>query len=290
MSVAPTISRAAFGTLADGKAIEAYSLANGHGLEARILIFGGTLQSLRVPDAKGDAADVVLGFDSIEGYEGEHPYFGGLIGRYGNRIARGRFLLDGREHVLHCNNGPNHLHGGARGFDRVVWSAEPELTPEEARLHLRYVSADGEEGYPGALACVVVYAITRANELRIDYEARTGRPTLVNLTHHSYFNLSGHPRNGIREHRLSVDADAYLPVDQTLIPLGEAQSVAGTPFDLRTPVTLDERLASFDSQLQIGRGFDHNFVLNGWNADTRLSRRCASVSYTHLTLPTIYSV
>jgi aldose 1-epimerase len=257
--ISPT--RVPFGRTSAGEEVELFTLSNGSGLEAEITNYGGIVRVLRVPDRRGAADDVVLGFDSIDGYLGKHPYFGGIIGRYGNRISHGRFRLDGREHQLACNNGEHHLHGGNRGFDRIVWSAQTLATDDAVSLVLRHTSPDGDEGYPGALTCKVVYSVTGGNELKIEYEATTDRPTIVNLTHHSYFNLGGAGRGDILGHELTVDADAFLPVDASLIPDGELRDVHRTPFDLRAPAVIGERLPGDDIQLSRGRGFDHNFIL-----------------------------
>ncbi len=240
---------------------ELFTLRNAAGLEIRISDYGGIVTALRVPDREGRCDDIVLGFDRAESYFGPHPYFGGIIGRYANRIARGRFRLEGREHVLARNDGENHLHGGSRGFDRMFWSAEPRRG-QGSSLVLRRTSEDGEEGYPGRLDCEVTYTLTEANEFRIDYAATTDRPTIVNLTHHSYFNLRGLQGGDVLGHRLFVDADTFLPVDEGLIPIGEARSVTGTPFDFRQSRLVGERIAAGDSQLARGKGYDHNFCLS----------------------------
>lgn len=254
-----------------------FTLKNRAGLTIEVTNYGGIVTALRVPDREGRLDDIALGFDTLDEYLGPHPYFGGIIGRYGNRIARGRFLLDGREHVLACNDGPNHLHGGARGFDRVFWSAAPRKPGDGSPLVLRRTSADGEEGYPGALTCEITYALTDANEFRIDYAATTDRPTIVNLTHHSYFNLAGRTRSDVLDHRLFVDADTFLPVDEALIPTGERRPVLRTPFDFREPRPIGQRIAAADPQLAIGKGYDHNFCLNRRGPDSSLPRLAARV-------------
>lgn len=240
---------------------ELFTLRNRAGLEIRITNYGGIVTALLVPDREGRFDDIVLGFDTVDSYFGPHPYFGGIIGRYANRIARGRFPLEGREHVLACNDGVNHLHGGSRGFDRKFWSAEP-LSRRGSALVLRRTSEDGEEGYPGRLECEITYALTEANEVRIEYAASTDRPTLLNLTHHSYFNLAGRPGSDVLGHQLRVDADTFLPVDEGLIPTGEMRPVTGTPFDFRQSRLIGERIAETDAQLARGKGYDHNFCLN----------------------------
>ena len=239
-----------------------FTLRNSTGLEIEITNYGGIVTALRVPDREGAIDDIVLGFDTIDPYFGPHPYFGGIIGRYANRIARGRFRLEGREHVLSCNNGENHLHGGSRGFDRVFWNATPRSSGDGSSLVLRRTSEDGEEGYPGTLTCEVAYTLTDANEFRIDYAATTDRPTIVNLTHHSYFNLAGLKGSDVLGHELFVDARTFLPVDETLIPTGETRPVMGTPFDFREPRAIGARIRSADLQLVRGKGYDHNFCLN----------------------------
>ena len=246
---------------------ELFTLKNRAGLEVEITNHGGIVTALRVPDREGIFEDIVLGFDTIDGYFGPHPYFGAIIGRYGNRIAGGRFRLEDREHVLARNDGPNHLHGGDRGFDRRLWSAEPRSSGEGSSLVLRRTSEDGEEGYPGTLACEVSYTLTETNEFRIDYAAVTDRPTIVNLTHHSYFNLAGGRRGDVLGHQLFVDADTFLPVDEGLIPDGQRCRVSGTPFDFRQGAAIGDRLGAADPQLARARGYDHNFCLNRRAAD-----------------------
>lgn len=238
-----------------------FTLVNRAGLELEITNYGGIVTSLRVPDREGRLDDIVLGFDGVDPYLGPHPYFGGIIGRYANRVASGRFELEGRELVLACNDGSNHLHGGARGFDRRFWSAAPRRGPFGPSLVLTRTSEDGEEGYPGVLTCEVTYSLTDANEFRIDYEARTDRPTIVNLTHHSYFNLAGRQCDHVLDHELTIDADAFLPVDESLIPTGEARAVSGTAFDFREPRPIGQRIHAADPQLARGKGYDHNFCL-----------------------------
>jgi aldose 1-epimerase len=248
-----------FGRLPDGTAIQLYTLTNAHGLRATISTYGGILTSLLVPDAAGQLGDVVLGFDSLAGYQSPEyrkagPYFGALIGRYGNRIARGRFMLDGKAYVLATNNGPNHLHGGLQGFDKVVWTAEPGTSPRGQTLTLRYLSRDGEEGYPGNLLVTVMYTLTPDDALQIDYSATTDKATPVNLTNHSYFNLSG--GKDVLGHEVTLPASRYTVVDDALIPTGELRPVQGTPFDFTTAHTIGERIA------QVPGGYDHNWVLD----------------------------
>jgi aldose 1-epimerase len=246
-----------FGQTPDGTPVELYTLANGRGLEAGIMTYGGTLVSLNVPDAAGRSGDVVLGFDTLDGYLGENPFFGALIGRYGNRIAKGRFSLNGVDYKLAQNNGENHLHGGPRGFDKVVWKVK---NATDRTLELGYLSKDGEEGYPGNLDVTVRYTLTDDNQLAIDYSATTDKETVVNLTSHSYFNLAC--GGDILNHQLAINADRFTPVDAGLIPTGELRAVAGTPFDFRQPAAIGARIDQDDEQLRRGGGYDHNFVLN----------------------------
>jgi len=259
----PGVTAAPFGTLPSGGPVRVYTLTNANGLEVRALDFGGVILSLRVPDREGRLGDVVLGFDRLEPYLADSPYFGALIGRYGNRIAGGRFSLDGRAYALAVNDGPNHLHGGVRGFDKRLWTAEPFERAGEVGLTLAYTSLDGEEGYPGTLEARVTYALTDRDELAFEYHATTDRATPVNLTQHTYFNLTGDGAHDVLGHVLRLDADHYTPVDATLIPTGEVVPVAGTPFDFTSPTAIGARIGSDDEQLRHGGGYDHNFVLNG---------------------------
>jgi aldose 1-epimerase len=259
----PTTSQRPWGHTADGTAVTLYTLRNAHGLRADISNYGGIVTSLLVPDRGGQMADVVLGYDSLADYLAGSPYFGAIVGRYGNRIARGRFTLDGVTYTLAVNNGPNALHGGLKGFDKVVWQAQPYSDSIEAGLRLHYVSPDGEEGYPGRLDVTVTYALTNANALRIDYRMTTDKATIHNVTHHGYFNLAGHASGDILGHELMLHADRFTPVDSTLIPTGELRAVAGTPFDFRTPTAIGARIDADDRQLRYAGGYDHNFVLNG---------------------------
>ena len=250
-----------FGTTADAAPITLYTLTNRGGLEARIMTYGGILVSLRTPDRSGELADVTLGFDDLTPYLQGHPYFGALIGRYGNRIAEGSFRLAGRAYSLARNNGPNHLHGGVRGFDKVIWRAEPDTSGAEARLRLTYHSHDGEEGYPGNLDVTVVYTLTDENALRIDYTAQTDQLTVVNLTNHTYFNLA--VDGTIHGHELQLFAGHFLPIDPTSIPIGELHSVAGTPMDFLQPAAIGARIDDSDEQLlRASGGYDHTWVLD----------------------------
>jgi len=254
-----SITAAPFGRLPDGRHATLYTLTNAQGMSATISDLGGVITAIHVPDRHGAMADVCHGFDSVEPYLGDSHYFGALIGRYGNRIAHGRFALDGVEHQLDVNNGINHLHGGTHGFHRKLWQGETFTTPTSAGLVLRYLSADGEQGYPGNLAVTVTYELRDDNELRIAFHAVTDRATPVNLTNHAYFNLAG--QGDILQHRLTIPAEAYAPVDAGLIPTGELAPVAGTPFDFRAPQAIGARIGQHDAQLRHGAGYDHNFVL-----------------------------
>lgn len=267
----PGVTRAPFGQAADGKAVEVFTLTNANGLELRAITYGGIITSLKVPDRNGALGDIVLGFDSLDGYLKDHPFFGAIIGRYGNRIAKGRFLFDGQEYKLATNNGPNHLHGGPRGFDKQVWSAE--ILPSKNTIAFRRTSADGEEGYPGNLEAEVTYTLTDNNELVVDYLATTDKATPVNLTQHSYFNLAGEGSGDILGHSLMLNADRYTPVDGTLIPTGELASVAGTPFDFRQPTRIGERIDQAHPQIKNGQGYDHNWVLNKKSNELSLAAR-----------------
>lgn len=262
----PRLVRHPFGT-ADGKAVELITLTNGRGMEVRVMTYGAIIVSLKAPDQHGVPGDVVLGYDSLAGYLQASPYFGAVVGRYGNRIAKGRFALNGAEYRLAVNNGPNHLHGGVRGFDKVVWSAEPFEDQRGVGVRLGYTSPDGEEGYPGTLRAQVTYTLTTRNELLIDYQATTDKATPVNLTQHSYFNLAG--GGDILGHQLTIQADSFTPVDSTLIPTGHLAPVDGTPFDFRQPTAIGARIAAADQQLGFGGGYDHNFVLT--RADTGMA-------------------
>ncbi|WP_460554915.1 aldose epimerase family protein [Hymenobacter daeguensis] len=248
-----------FGKTKEGTEIQLFTLENEHGLKATISTYGGTLVSLLVPDKTGKMGDVVLGFDDLAGYLGEHPYFGGTIGRYGNRIAKGKFSIDGKAYQVPTNNGPNSLHGGTIGFNRRVWTAQPGTSADGPTLTLTYRSPDGEMGYPGTVDAKVVYTLTNSDALRLDYTATTDKPTVVNLTNHSYFNLSAGQVKDILSHELTLNADRFTPVDNTLIPTGVLQPVAGTPMDFRQPHTIGERIRQVPGAAP--GGYDHNWVL-----------------------------
>ncbi|MHB1425612.1 MAG: aldose epimerase family protein [Gemmataceae bacterium] len=250
----------AFGKTSDGVAVEQYTLTNAAGTTAKIITYGAILTELDVPDRDGKLGDVVLGFDNLKDYLERSPHFGSTVGRVANRIAKGRFTLDGKEYTLAVNNGPNSLHGGLKGFDKVVWKAVPKEVPNGAAVEFSYVSKDGEEGYPGNLMVTVVYTLTNDNALRIDYTATTDKATPVNLTNHSYFNLAGTKSGDVLDHELTIAADKYTPADDTLIPTGEIKPVKDTPLDFTKPHKIGERIEQLRSSP--GGGYDHNFVLN----------------------------
>jgi len=258
-----------FGSLPDGTPIDIYTLTNGAGVEARVMTYGAILVSLRLPDREGAFADVNLGFDDLAGYLGTHPYFGAVIGRYANRIAMGKFSLDGIAYTLAGNNNGNSLHGGNRGFDKVVWKAEAVREANAVGVRLTYLSKDMEEGYPGNLSVTVVYTLTNADELKIGYEAETDKATPVNLTNHAYWNLAGQGRGDILGHEIEIEADRITAVDSAanLIPTGETLDVAGTPFDFTTPHRMGERIDRVEG------GYDHNFVLRSGGGEMALAAR-----------------
>jgi len=257
-----SITKSDFGVLPDGQKVSLYTLTNTQGAVAKITNYGGIVTELWMPDKSGTMGDIVLGFDNLQAYVKDSPYFGCIVGRYGNRIAKGQFTLDGVTYTLATNNGQNHLHGGIKGFDKVLWQAEPIEAPDGVGLRLRYVSNDMEEGYPGNLDVTVVYTLTNANELRIDYTATTDKPTICNLTHHSYFNLAGQGKGDILGHVLTLNADRYTPVDAGLIPTGQIAPVSGTPMDFTQPTAIGARINSDDEQIKFGGGYDHNWALN----------------------------
>jgi len=248
------ISKKAFGKTEDGR-VDLYTLVNDNGMKAEIMTYGGIIRSLEVPDRDGKLGDIVLGYDTLDEYVKDSPYFGALIGRYGNRIAKGKFTLKGVEYTLATNNNENHLHGGIKGFDKVIWDAEPIQKENLVALKLKYLSKDGEEGYPGNLSCTVIYTLTNSNELKISYEAETDKATVINLTHHSYFNLGGHDSGDILGHELILNADKYTPVDEGLIPLGHLEPVKGTALDFTKPKAIGLEIA------KVKGGYDHNFVI-----------------------------
>ena len=261
MNAATKLSHADWGKTREGAGVQIYTLTNKNGVEAKITNYGGIVVSLKAPDRKGAMGDVVLGFDSLDGYlNSPSPYFGALIGRYGNRIGHAKFTLNGVEYKLAANNGENSLHGGKRGFNMAVWTAR-ELP--DGGIELTYLSKDGEEGYPGNLKVTVAYHLTDANELRIDYAATTDKDTVLNLTNHAYFNLKGAGEGDILGHLSMLNADRFTPVDAGLIPTGELRPVNGTPFDFRKPTAIGARIGQSDEQLKLGKGYDHNWALNG---------------------------
>ncbi|MFA7368380.1 MAG: aldose epimerase family protein [Kiritimatiellales bacterium] len=250
----------AFGKNQFGEEVDLFTLTNRNGVKVRIMNHGGTIVSLETPDRNGRAADIVLGHDTAAEYVQASPYFGCAVGRFANRIKGGRFTVDGKEYSLAVNNGPNALHGGLRGFDKVIWDAQ--LLPAENAVRMTYVSADGEEGFPGEVKTVITYTLTEDNELKIDYAAETTKATPYNITNHSYFNLAGHDAGYVGKQILTINADTLLPTDEASIPYGEKMAVAGTPFDFRTPHAIGERIDADHEQIRFGSGYDHNFCLN----------------------------
>ncbi|MBN1342979.1 MAG: galactose mutarotase [Phycisphaerae bacterium] len=265
------IQKQPFAKTPHGQVVDLYTLTNAGGVRARIMTYGGTIVSLEVPDREGKLGDVVLGFDTLAEYIKDSPHFGCVCGRFANRIAKGRFTLDGVEYKLATNNGPNHLHGGIKGFDKAVWKTEPVEKSGAAGVRMTYTSADGEEGYPGALTCKMTYTLTYDNELRIDYQARTDKPTPLNLTNHTYFNLAGAGTGDINNHELMINADRFTPTDATQIPTGELRPVEGTPMDFRKPTPIGARIDADDEQLRTGSGYDHNWVLNSADGSLALA-------------------
>jgi aldose 1-epimerase len=265
----PSITKNKFGSLPNGEIADLYTLTNPNGVSAKITNYGGILTHLYAPDKNGQFADVVLGFDSLQNYVDGHPFFGALVGRYGNRIANGKFVLDGQIYNLYVNNGPNALHGGKVGFDKVLWKAQEIQSDSTVGLKLSYTSADGEEGYPGELKVVVTYTLDNDNTLKIDYQATTDKPTVVNLTNHSYFNLTGLKRD-ILSHEVTLLADSLVAVDDKLIPTGTLIPVSGTPFDFNTPHSVGERIDdATHEQIRFGGGYDHCWVLKGQSGKLR---------------------
>ena len=265
IAMAATVTQAPFGKTPDGTAVDIYTLTNVHGVEARIITYGAIVVSLKTPDRNGRLEDVVLGFNNLDDYLTRSRFFGAVAGRYANRIGNARFTLDGKTHELAANNGKNHLHGGRRGFDKVVWKGASFERGDDLGVTLRYVSRDGEENYPGNLNVTVTYTLTPRDELIVDYQATTDKATPINLTNHSYFNLAGEGHGDILQHLLTIDADRYTPTDETQIPTGEIAPVAGTPFDFRKPTAIGARIDADNEQIRRGKGYDHNFVLNGWS-------------------------
>jgi aldose 1-epimerase len=256
-------TRTSFGTLPDGRKVEAITLTNGHGMRATIISYGAILQSLSVPDRAGKSEDVTLGYNDMKGYLAAPNYFGATVGRYANRIKGARFVLDGKTYALAANNGPNALHGGVKGFDKRLWSVEKVTSGDTASVTLRYVAADGEEGYPGQLTVTATYSLNEKNELSVDYSATTTKPTIVNITNHSFFNLAGEAsQRSIYDHVVTIPAETTTPVDATLIPTGELRPVEGTPFDFRKATPIGARIRDGrDPQIVFGQGYDENFVI-----------------------------
>ncbi|HEX9342624.1 MAG TPA: aldose epimerase family protein [Actinomycetota bacterium] len=278
----PSITKAPFGTTPDGQAVARYTLSNSHGMQVRIITYGGIVQSIKVPDRHGHFTDVALGFATLDDYIAHNnpgPYFGALIGRYANRIAKGTFTLDGKTYHLPINNPPNTLHGGFKGFDTKVWTVDgTETGKDSVSLELSLVSPNGDQGYPGRLTAHVTYTVTNRDEIRIDYRATTNAPTIVNLTNHSYFNLSGEGTGDIYGEKMLINASHYTPVDSTLIPTGQIAPLAGTPLDFSTPTAIGARIRDNFQQLVFGRGYDHNFVLNRPAGDTTTLELAARVT------------
>ncbi|MDZ7317220.1 MAG: galactose mutarotase [candidate division KSB1 bacterium] len=250
-----------FGKLPDGRAVKVYTLKNANGMTAKVMNYGATLISLKVADNMGQFSEVTLGFDSLAGYL-RHPRFGSIVGRYGNRIAKGKFSLNGQEYTLAVNNGPNHLHGGKEGFDKKIWKAEPFIGKEGEAVAFTYISADGEEGYPGRLTVKVTYTVRADNCLKIDYEATTTKPTVLNLTNHTYFNLKDAGKSDVLGHFIKINASRYTPIDETKIPTGELAPVEGTPFDFRRPQAIGTHIHDDHPQIKYAGGYDHNWVLD----------------------------
>ena len=265
------IKKEPFGKMPNGDPVDLYTLTNASAVSVSITTYGGRVVTVKTPDKKGAVADIVLGFDTLDGYLAENPFFGALVGRYGNRIGKAQFTLNGKAYKLFVNNGPNSLHGGKIGFDKVLWTGVGKSTSE---LEIRYTSKDMEEGYPGNLSCVVTYSLTPQNELKIEYQATTDKPTVLNLTNHSYWNLAGAGEGDILGHHMMIAASKFTPVNETLIPTGELKSLDGSPLDFRTATAIGARIDNDDQQLKFGKGYDHNYVLDSTGG---LLARCALV-------------
>ncbi len=264
------ITQEVFGQTESGQQVDIYTLTNTNGMQVRITNYGAIVQSLTVSDRNGKTEDVVLGYDKLENYIQDASYFGCVVGRFGNRISKGKFMLDNKEYTLATNNGPNHLHGGKKGFNKVVWDGKSVKNKESVGLKLIYLSKDGEEGYPGNLNSSLVYTLTNNNELQIEYEATTDKATPVNLTHHGYFNLSGNCKSDILSHELWINANTFTPIDSTSIPTGNLPSVENTPFDFNSPTAIGVRINDENEQLKFGLGYDHNWVLNNVDGTMKL--------------------
>ncbi len=265
-----SVEKTVFGKTSEGVEVDLYTCTNANGVVLKMTNYGATTVSLEVPDRDGKMANITMGFDSLDGYLGKHPYFGATVGRYCNRIAKGKFTLDGQEYTLATNNGPNHLHGGNVGFNKVVWDAEPFETETGVGVKFTYLSKDGEEGYPGSLNATAVYTLTNDDELVVEFTATTDKPTPVNLTNHNYWNLGGEGTGTIRDHVLEIPADKYLPVDETLIPTGELADVAGTPLDFTKPEKIGARLDQIKADPV---GYDHCYALRGEIGEMKLAAR-----------------
>jgi aldose 1-epimerase len=258
-----TLTRQDWGALPTGEAIDLYTLRNSNGIEISITNYGGKIVTLKTPDRKDHIDDIMLGYDSLAGYVAKNPFFGTLVGRYANRIANGQFVLDGKTYHLAVNNGPNSLHGGTVGFDKVKWQAHPDGAGKHASLGLQYVSKDGEEGYPGTLRTTVTYSLDDDNSLTLDYRATTDKKTVLNLTNHSYFNLAGHGHGPVVDHEVMINAEQFTPANQYQIPTGELRSVAGTALDFLKMHRVGDNIDSKEEQMAIAQGYDHNYVVNG---------------------------
>jgi len=266
------VEKASFGKTDKGEEVSIYTLTNESGAKAKITNYGATVVSLLMPDRTGKLEDVVLGYDNVQDYEKGTSYFGAIVGRYGNRIGKGKFTLDGKEYKLATNNGENHLHGGVVGYNKVVWQViKSEAADGGAFITLKYISKDGEEGYPGTVDFTVTYKLTKDNELAIDYAAAADKPTVFNPTHHSYFNLTGNTENTILDHELMLNADKYTPVDAGLITTGKLDNVEGTPMDFRKAFKIGERINADFEQIKFGKGYDHNWVLNNWDKTVKVA-------------------
>lgn len=279
LAPAQTISKESFGKTSAGENVDIYTLRNRNAVEARIMTYGGILVSLKVPGREQRLDDVVLGFNDLDQYLTKNdPYMGAIIGRYGNRIAKGRFTLNGVEYKLAANNGENHLHGGIKGFDKVVWTGKSMTTAAGPAVVLTYLSKDGEEGYPGNLRVTVVYTLTNKNELKIDYSATTDKDTVINFTHHSYFNLAGEGSGDILDHLVKINANRFIPTDAGSIPTGEIRPVANTPFDFLKDTAIGARINQDDEQLKFGNGYDHTWVINGRPGVMRLAATASEIT------------
>lgn len=274
----PTMTKELFGKSREGQPIDLYTLANANGMKVRITTYGGILTSVEAPDKNGKVNDVVLGFNDLEEYLKGHPSFGTLPGRYANRIGKARFMLNGKEYKLAANNGENTLHGGRKGFDKYVWAAKESPAKDGAAVELTHVSPDGDEGFPGSVTVKVTYTLTNKNELRIDYSALSDQDTVINLTNHAYFNLAGEGNGDVLGQEIMINADRFTPVDAGLIPTGEIKSVKGTALDFTKPAKIGARIDADEEQIKIGKGYDHNFIVNGKPGTLRLAARASDAT------------